>query len=28
MKTIKKVLNKINRVLTNLGAGAAYALKH
>jgi hypothetical protein len=28
MKTIKNTLTKINRVLTNLGAAASYALKH
>ena len=28
IKELKKVLNKVNKVLTNLGAGAAYAIKH
>jgi len=28
MAKIKKVLKKANEILTNLGAGASYALKH
>ena len=28
MTKIKKVLKKVNKVLTNLGAGASYAIKH
>jgi len=28
MKKFKNLLTKINKVLTNLGAGASYAIRH